>query len=246
MGLEMVEIAMEVERTFGITLPDSRTPQITTVGELCEYIVEALGRESEGEGLKGEVFREVETALQSALPGLLYPKEFSKDTTLADLFPPMSRRRARQRLMNSLGMNLPALNRPRWISTLVIVAAVVLGPVTGLLTLFSVFPSKSTSPNWVIGLLCPVFVYGSACLWWFACRALTVPFAVFWPKEICTIGDLSEFVLMKSYGGVARKAKRFSREEVWNILQLIVASTLDLSRFDVQPESRFIEDLGAG
>ena len=41
MGLELVEIVMEVEETFGIVVSDNAATQISTVGQLHEYIIES-------------------------------------------------------------------------------------------------------------------------------------------------------------------------------------------------------------
>jgi len=42
MGLEMVEIIMEVEETFGIQIPDDETAEVVTPGDLYDLIVQRL------------------------------------------------------------------------------------------------------------------------------------------------------------------------------------------------------------
>jgi hypothetical protein len=56
MGLELVELVMDVEETFGISLPDARASEMRTVGDLYDCIVEILGREEEGDSLTNDVF----------------------------------------------------------------------------------------------------------------------------------------------------------------------------------------------
>ena len=38
MGLDIVEMVMEVESTFGIEIPDADAAQLTTVGALFDYV----------------------------------------------------------------------------------------------------------------------------------------------------------------------------------------------------------------
>jgi hypothetical protein len=38
MGLEMVEIVMAVEETFGVLIPDERAHELQTVGKLFDYV----------------------------------------------------------------------------------------------------------------------------------------------------------------------------------------------------------------
>ena len=46
------------------------------------------------------------------------------------------------------------------------------------------------------------------------------------------------------YGCVVKREHGFSRDEVWSILQEIVAGVLGIDRERVTPEARFVEDLG--
>jgi len=43
-SLDMVEIAMKSEETFGFTLPDEEAEKVVTVGDLYEAIGKLLGR----------------------------------------------------------------------------------------------------------------------------------------------------------------------------------------------------------
>jgi len=39
MGMELVELALEVEERFGIQITDEQAQRVITVGELCELVV---------------------------------------------------------------------------------------------------------------------------------------------------------------------------------------------------------------
>ena len=37
-SLEQIEIIIELEKEFGITIPDDITPEVQNIGDLCKYI----------------------------------------------------------------------------------------------------------------------------------------------------------------------------------------------------------------
>jgi hypothetical protein len=165
------------------------------------------------------------------------------DTLLAKLFPPFGRRRSRRRLVKVLGIELPSLQRAHWVSTVFIVGAIALGNISGMLTSLSFFPGKN-SPEWIIGVLGILVIFLAIFFWWLVGLAITLPLAIHWPKKISTIGDLSGYILKYRYGEIVKNGGKFNREEVWAILQSIVASISGVKPGDVKSESRFVEDLG--
>ena len=245
MGLEMVEIVMEVEKTFGISLSDYRASKISTVGDLFACVVETLGYENEGDGLKDEIIKELQDALHSVASERARREMITVDLELAKLFPVFGRRKAWRRLAIILYLKLPSLECPHLISTVFLVIAIVLGNISGILMLQSVFPPRTNLPGWLIGVLGVLFVLLSVFLWCLVSRFLTLPSAILWPTDIRTIGDLSRYILKKRYGEFFKNSKRFNRDEAWCIMQDIVASTLRINPSDVKLESRFYEDLGA-
>lgn len=44
-SLDLVEMVMGVEKTFGISIPDSDTQRFNTVGDVIDYLVDKLGAE---------------------------------------------------------------------------------------------------------------------------------------------------------------------------------------------------------
>jgi acyl carrier protein len=243
----MVEIVLDVEETFGISLPDERMAEIRTVGELRDCIVEVLEHENtEGDGLTCVIFERLQEALQTVATRRASQEPITPETALSTLFPPIGRRSAWKQLTASLDLPLPPLKRPHWISTIFLLMAVVLGWITSILMLQVLFPVKTAASGWLIGGLGGLLGFAAIFLWWLVGRGLTWPLAVFWPKDVRTVGGLSHYLLQKRYGEVVKKEQRFNREEVWCILQSIIAATLGVNRCDVTPEARFFEDLGAG
>lgn len=48
MGLDTVELVMDIERTFAITIRDPDAAQLTTVGATLDYIIAELAQRPEG------------------------------------------------------------------------------------------------------------------------------------------------------------------------------------------------------
>jgi acyl carrier protein len=248
MGLELVEIVMDVEEIFGISLPDTRLSEMRTVGELCDCIIDILGREKEGAALSDSVFLRLCEAIQSVKG--TEQGQISADTRLSELFPFWGRKRAWKRLEKSLGLPLPPTQPPGVVRTIVLVVSIVLGWVLGLSILFDLIPPRTVQSSGTVSVLVAVFglVLGflAICLCWLVGCWLTLPLARFWPKNLRTVGDLSQLILEKYYGKVVKKEQRFNPEEVWNILRRIVAAVLGVDQSQVTREARFVEDLGAG
>jgi hypothetical protein len=72
------------------------------------------------------------------------------------------------------------------------------------------------------------------------------PTKLLWGRNLQTAGDLVSLIMTTEYGGLVRAKKRFSPEEVWSILQTIVANCLEVPRDRVSKETRWKEDLNAG
>lgn len=41
-SLDLVEMVMEVEKTFGISIPDTDTQRFNTIGDVMDYLVDKL------------------------------------------------------------------------------------------------------------------------------------------------------------------------------------------------------------
>jgi acyl carrier protein len=268
-GLEVVEIVINVEETFGISLPDARVSELRTVGQLHECIVEILGQDLDETSLRPMVLDRLRSALSAAgqwndaasdrvpllrrssgvggpPPDTACEQTVTRDgdTQLSSLFPFVGRCEAWMRFEKALGLPLPPLERPRQVRGLLVVLAVFLGWIAGLAAIVVLLPPNP--PGWLGAPLGVLFSLIAIYLSWRLGSWLTRPLARFWPRGLQTIGNLADFVIQQHYGKVVRKEQGFSRDEVWCILQDIVAGVLHVDRERVTRDARFAEDLGAG
>ncbi len=66
MGLDLVEIVMEAEETFGVIVSDEPAPKIRTVGQLHAYILERRHQTQQQRCPTGQVFRDIRHVLKAA------------------------------------------------------------------------------------------------------------------------------------------------------------------------------------
>ena len=121
MGLDVVEIVLEIEEAFDISIPDEVAEKIQTVGQLYDYVVEQTrGRphRSADEApdrtdvcLTAATFYLVRRELCAKLG--LDRRQVRPRTPLEDLFPQAARRRDWAELEHKLNLKFPALVRPR-------------------------------------------------------------------------------------------------------------------------------------
>ncbi len=133
MGLDLVELTMEVAETFGIAIPDADAAGILTVGELHRYVVEKLRAGEATLTMSGCPSRAAFYRLRRALvEGLGADRRgIRPETPMGSLVAPRGRRASWDRLEQALGVRLPRLVRPKaLVSTLtvfIMMAAVVIG-----------------------------------------------------------------------------------------------------------------------
>jgi len=110
MGLELVEIVMKAEETFGIIVSDEAAASIGTVGQLHDYIL-GCRRETQQHGCPtGHVFRDVRRVLMQATS--LPRQAIRPSTELKTVLPPRIRRHVWKRLKQEEPGRLRGLRLP--------------------------------------------------------------------------------------------------------------------------------------
>jgi len=231
MGLELVEIVMETEETFGIIVSDDDAFQIRTVGEFHKYILNRREEQRQQVCPTGRAFRDIRRVLTETTT--IPRREIRPSTELKAILPLQNRRRVWKRLEQDVPGRRRALRLPFRLGPIIaglcaitgvvgtaiivqhvgIVNAIVLGVTTTLVTLLLIF-----------------FV--------------TRPFAAAFPEGVITVGDLATATFPPGHEEAAKRD--MTDQEVWEQLQKIVAETLGLKIEDITPSARFVEDLGAG
>ncbi len=226
MGMDGVEILVEVEDAFGVALDDQRVAAGRPVRGLVDLVHAVAPRASQERCLGALAF----WRLRAALGALGVERARVRPRTALEevAWPPgldaSQRRAAWRRLADELGLDLPPLVRSRALVAALTTAC--LGALVGLLL--------AGGPAW----LAAAAAAGLALLLVVATRPLrgTPP--------VATVGDLSRTLVVREAARIAAPAGGFTRAQIEAILPRIVAEHQGLPLERVTLSARFVDDLG--
>jgi acyl carrier protein len=231
MGLDIVEMVMNVEERFGVTIPDAEAEHMLTVGDLYQFLLQRRGAVLAGVCLSSAIFYRARRALCHLFAW--QRQDVCLESSLEDLLPEGDRRRHWQHLRDALHpFAVPELQKPLWLQ-----AALGTGMIVSLLCSLTACvlqpPTVPTAPL-LAGLLLAV---GLA-------RVLTRPLAVCLPRRCQTMRGL-----VLCMGGDRDQAfndlRRLDDQEVWEQLCQIIGEHLGVDPARLKPETSFVYDLGA-
>lgn len=105
MGLELVELLLEVERRFDVRISDREAEGIRTGRDLVDYLDRRLRADQPGPCLSQRAFYSLRGALRRL--GLAPPHRLNAGAALGGLLPPTGRRAAWKALGRALAAELP-------------------------------------------------------------------------------------------------------------------------------------------
>ena len=237
MGLDAVELIMEVEETFDLSIADDEYSRFKTVGDLHQLLVEKLAVQRELQANVGGCPSLVPfLAIRRAIVTLANTNRSSirPNTCLANVFPQYGRRQLWKKLQRETDITLPPLTLSEGVGQLTFAVAVCGITIVDVATvvwfglvsfLFAVMDS------FILGLL--IFV-------------VTRPLATTFPAKCQTVADLVRFARPPHYPSQRLSGLAGDADAIWNKLVDVVVSALGVERADVTPEARFVEDLMVG
>jgi hypothetical protein len=228
MGLESVELVIEVENTFGITIPDESATKIVTVGDLNELILRKLeeNRPETSQCLSAVAFYQFRKALLVRHPNKLCRSHIRPEARMDDLIPDRHRRQGWEELGQALKWELPRLVRPTW-AVLTLIAMGVIGMVLAL-WMRSPFVAIAT------GLALSALSY------------LTLPLATHFAAGREIVRAMVQKILELNFDRISSEWRGRNRQEVWETLRMMVAEVAGVSPERVAESARFVGDLGMG
>ena len=227
MGLDAVELVMETEQAFGISLPDDNVSKVVTAGDLHDLVCRCLSATEHTSCLTAVAFYRVRKLLISVTGAAR--SEIRPKTDLQTLLPACQRKAVWRQMERSSNFRLPALSLPRW----GIPASIAL---TALMITIGVF-----AIDWPVSLLLvlPGFVVLVLALW-----MVDLLFGTVLREEIRTVGGFAKGVLAKNHGVLATDVATHNRDEVWQSVRMLVAERLDVDIERVTKDASFVADLG--
>jgi len=225
MGLESVEMVMDVEDTFGIHL---ETPgDIVTVGNLYDCIKTQLHTCAEDDRCATQrAFYKLRRHLVENWGA--NRAEIRPASRTADVFPVGRRRRMWERLACELSSAFERLGTPSWFVLLMIMSVMILVPLGPFLTSGSATPGPGAYLFWAV--LCITLVIVGT-------RKLTVVI----PEQCETLGGLAKAMARANFA--LDTADQYSDKEIWDILCNIIAENLGANAGDLKQDTEFVRDL---
>lgn len=237
MGLDVVELVMEVEDTFQIEIAYDDYADIRTVGDLHQYILRQLQGQYELQLIHPTCpsvppFLAIRKALRSLLP--VQRHQLRPRTELVRIIPRDSRRTIWDRFQSLTNIKLPPLILPKALRAIVATMAATLFAVLTLGALYFIGP---------YGLI--VAFMTSLGIWYFLYIS-TRPLAVAFPSNCSTITDVVRFARPPRYPPQRSTPISTDSDHIWKRLVQIIVDILNVKESEVTSSTRFIEDLRVG
>jgi len=230
MGLDMVELVMEIEEAFDISMPDDEAASMATVGDVFDYIVTKTNVPTQSSVcLSAIAFYSLRRAARTlGSTGRLRPR----DSTLS-MFPESQRRKYWAQLQERSKLTLPPLCRPSWLVATCTVLAIACSVYFGVL----VYQSSDSQLAGFVSAIAVGSITGTiACL-------VTRVFAVYPTKNCRTVRGLAESVLRLNLKSLSERYSGSSRSDIWIALRSIIVEQLGVSPEEVTLSASFVKDL---
>lgn len=225
MGLDTVELLLEVEECFGVTITDESAAQLATPRMLASHVAQLLAARlpddksaSPGACLSQRAFYQLRRILIAETG--LSRNALRPETPLLSVFPE-PRRATWRRLRRSLAArDLPRLTVSTRISTLVQIVAV---------SLSVLFAAYLTLP--------PMALLAAAFAGWFLSLAICDRLGTHLPSRLKTLGDLVPYIPVEP-------PTVWREGEILQQVCLLTARISGLSLEQIDPDAHFVHDLG--
>jgi len=227
MGLDVVELVLEAEEAFKISLADDDMSRIVTAGDLHDAILRRLPEPKRTVCLTAIAFYGIRQTL-IAVTGR-DRREIRPSTKLADLLAPGIRKSAWRKMGRDLAVRMPSLDVPAWGVPLVIGCGIAAGIALGAALPPAFFFVAA------IGAIVAIVV---------SARLLFKLFGTSLPRHMQTVGQVAAAVVAKNYAQLSEDRVSRDSEEVWQSLRILLAEQFGMDPEEITKQSRLADDLG--
>lgn len=230
MGLDRLELKLEVEEAFDIKVPDETIENWGTVGDLYRIILGGTDTGPQNRCLSAKVFRSIrQHAKQFGVQHRLRPS-----TPLDGVIPKQGRDEFWFGLSQATGFELPRLRRV--VSAQAGAASLAFVLVASLLSAFLTAQFSQVAAF-------TAYIVTAAMLGGLMLR-LNTRYETEFPSEWNTFRGLTENVIANNGRKLRDVYGPFNEAEIWTVLQAIVAGVLGVDKKLITKDARLIEDLG--
>ena len=240
-GPDPLELVMNIEEAFHITIPDEEAEQIHNGGELYAYVLAKLPQPPSQGCVSSATFYRLRRALQDlfAIPrALIRPA-----ARMEELLPVEGRPDSWRRLAAAMTPGrLPELKRPRWMEPwlppcgLLVLLAMVLTAGCLLAAIELKLPGGVVFLISFLGTLFCIFVEVVVNR---ALYRLSAPYALEIPGGCATVREVVYTVLQTEPGRIVSATARAADVEVWSVICSVVGRCMGVPAETLTPDRKF-------
>jgi hypothetical protein len=236
MGLDAVEIVMELEEAFDIRLEDAEVEKLSTPRNMIEVVMGKIAQ-ADAEGcLTQRAFNLLRAALLVQLP--LKRRDITPQARMADLASRPHRKILLECLKAELGTPaLPSLVRPKWLVDLLVVCCIALSLALAVI----LFRHGLWEHRGALFFTAFITAIGTG----FLARAATQGRCVEFPPQAATVGDLSRWIVAHKSDLAPSTPGKWTREQVAARIRDITVKQLGCAE-TYHEDASFVQDLGLG
>ena len=236
MGLDAVEIVMEVEEAFDIRLEDAEVVKVSTPRDLIDLVMGKVAQSDAAGCLTQRAFNRLRAALLRQLP--LKRQDIAPQVRMADLAPETNRKILLECLAAEIGTPpMPSLVRPKWLVNLLLVCCLALGLAIAVL----LFRHGLWQHRGALFFTALLTAAGTGFLAAAATRACRVDFQ----PQVATVADLSRWIVAHKSDLASSTPGKWTREQVAARIRDITIEQLACAK-TYREDASFVQDLGMG
>jgi len=240
MGLDIVELVIGAEETFGISIPDEDASELVTVGLMHDYIMRKLEIQGRQTCISSKVFYTLRRGLIQ-LTGL-ERRRITPDSDLSELMPEKDRRKIYNALDRVTDLRLPSLSFPGIITALI--WGIMVFGIFMLQYRLSLFTKLGSSNLLAFPVMAGILLYALRKL--FDPLRKEFPYCQATTGRVNTVGDLTREIVSANYRLLRRFDIAANPDEVWVALKAIIVEVSDVDPEKITRDARFVQDLGLG
>jgi len=231
MGLDSVELLLEVEKTFDIRIPDREAEQIITVGDFHNSVWNHLTDRHSDKCNSQIIFYKLRSYFINTIG--IERNSFKPDTLLNDIFPEKDRRKAYADLQYRIRLTLPSLVLTKFWNTFLHIVGLVSIPGTLLYALFMAEIFNQTKWLYILPLAGIMFTFLVSNLLNFK-RIIIHPL---------TVKGFTEKTLTLNFLSLPAGTGT-NRREVEMVINQVIMDVSGLDIEEITPEKKIGDDLG--
>lgn len=238
MGLDTVELVMEIEEEFGVSLPDSEASQIETVGQVWRFLLnKTTGWQMSGVCLSAATFYTLRRGTQC----LGIQQKLCPDTAIEEFLPKGDERHFWQRLAQATGLTLPPLRCPKWITALSYAAIAVAWSIW-ICCVWKILEAGLSDEHLAIGIaVFSLLGFAASAIWR---MTITRNHSRLPPAGCQSIRHLVAQTMESNRYQLELRYRGETERAVWEKLRTIVSEQLGVEPENINPDSHFVKDLG--